>query len=137
MEVGRKTTQAARARTRARPEPAGSTPRRRRRRLVEGVLVAIGCLVLLDTLAGEQGLVEMLRTRQERQTLEQTLHRVRAQNRRLREQADWLHTDAGVEDLARRELGLIKPGERLYTVRDAGPGSAPSGDRPGAETTAD
>jgi cell division protein FtsB len=38
---------------------------------------------------------------------------------RLREEARRLREDpTAVEEIARRELGLIKPGERLFIVKD-------------------
>jgi cell division protein FtsB len=44
---------------------------------------------------------------------------VRAENARLREEAQRLQEDASaIEDLARRELGLIKPGEKLFILKD-------------------
>ena len=46
----------------------------------------------------------------------------RAENARLREQARRLREDPGaIEEIARRELGLIRPGERVFIVKDAPP----------------
>jgi len=102
--------------------PAGaSTPdkRRRGRRAVQYLLVFVGCVLVLDALVGEKGLLEMVKKRQEYRALEQSLSDVREENARLREEADRLKDDAGaIEDLARRELGLIKPGEKLFILKD-------------------
>ena len=47
---------------------------------------------------------------------------LRTENARLREEARRLREDpAAIEEIARRELGLIKPGEKLFIVRDVGP----------------
>jgi cell division protein FtsB len=82
----------------------------------------IGCVLMLDGLVGEKGLVEMMKKRHEYQTLEQSLVRVRAENARLREDARRLREDpTAIEDLARRDLGLIKPGEKLFIVKDVEP----------------
>jgi cell division protein FtsB len=91
--------------------------------------VFAGCVVLLDALVGEKGLVEMLRARQEYRALEQTLGHAKAENLRLRGEIRRLSTDSGaVEDLARRELGLIRPGEKLFTIRDVDPAAVKPGD---------
>jgi cell division protein FtsB len=64
----------------------------------------------------------MLKKRQEYRALEQSLAHVRAENARLREEAHRLREDpATIEDLARRDLGLIKPGEKLFIVKDVDP----------------
>ena len=93
--------------------------RRRGRRAVQYLLVFVGCVLVLDALVGEKGLLEMLKKRQEYRALEQSLTDVRADNTRLREEARRLQEDASaIEDLARRELGLIKPGEKLFILKD-------------------
>jgi cell division protein FtsB len=102
---------------------AGSaTTRRRGRRALQYVLVFIGCVLVLDALVGEKGLLEMLKKREEYRALEQSLDDVRAENIKLREEAKWLQEDvSAIEDLARRELGLIKPGEKLFILKDVAP----------------
>ena len=100
---------------------SASTPdkRRRGRRAVQYLLVFVGCVLVLDALVGEKGLLEMLKKRQEYRALEQSLADVRSDNARLREEARHLQEDASaIEDLARRELGLIKPGEKLFILKD-------------------
>ena len=93
--------------------------RRRGRRAVQYLLVFVGCVLVVDALVGEKGLLEMLKKRQEYRALEQSLADVRADNARLREEARRLQEDASaIEDLARRELGLIKPGEKLFILKD-------------------
>jgi cell division protein FtsB len=43
--------------------------------------------------------------------------RLREEARRLREEP------SAIEEIARRELGLIKPGEKLFIIREAQAGS--------------
>jgi cell division protein FtsB len=96
-----------------------STARSRGRHALQYVLVLIGGVLLVNALVGEKGLIEMLKKRQEYYALEQALERSRIENARLREEARQLKEDAtAVEDLARRELGLIKPGEKLFIITD-------------------
>ena len=79
----------------------------------------IGCVVFVDALVGEKGLLETIKKRQEFQALEQSIRRARGENEQLREEARRLRSDpAAIEDLARRELGLIKPGEHLFILKD-------------------
>ena len=100
----------------------GPTLRSRGRRAVQYLLVFVGCVLVLDALVGEKGLLEMLKKRQEYQALERSIFRARAENARLREEALRLRVDpATIEDLARRDLGLIKPGEKLFIVKDVDP----------------
>ena len=103
-------------------KPSGASipdKRRRGRRAVQYLLVFVGCVLILDALVGEKGLLEMVKKRQEYRALEQSLTDVRAENARLKEEAQRLQEDAGaIEDLARRELGLIKPGEKLFILKD-------------------
>ena len=89
---------------------------------MEGVLVFIGCMVLLDSLFGERGLVEMMRKRDEGRALAQQLAKLREQNEHLLEEIQKVQDDpATIEDLAKRELDMIKPGEKLFIIRDLPP----------------
>ena len=106
---------------RQRPDSSTSAPRRRRR-AVQYMLLFVGCVLVVDALVGEKGLLAMMKARQQYQALEQSLQSARSENARLREEARRLREDpSAIEDLARRELGLIRPGEKLFIVRDARP----------------
>ena len=101
---------------------SASTARRRGRRAIEYALLLIGCVVFVDALVGEKGLLETVKKRQEFAVLEQSIRRAKAENALLREEAKRLRSDpAALEDLARRELGLIKPGEHLFILKDRPP----------------
>ena len=102
---------------RRRRDSSASLPRRRR--AVQYLLLFVGCILVVDALVGEKGLLAMMQARQEYQALEESLHGMRAENARLREEARRLREDpAAIEDIARRELGLLRPGEKLFIVRD-------------------
>jgi cell division protein FtsB len=103
-------------------ESGGMTRRRRRRRAVQYLLVFVGCVLVIDALVGDKGLIEMMKKREAYLALEQSLDRARAENAQLREEARRLKEDpAAIEEIARRELGLIKPGEKLFIIRDVAP----------------
>jgi cell division protein FtsB len=96
-----------------------ASPRRRRQRVVKYVLTLVGCVVLVDALVGDKGLLELMKARQQHQNLEAFLLQARTENARLREEARRLREDpAAIEELARREHGLIRPGELLFIVKD-------------------
>lgn len=89
---------------------------------MEYALLVIGCVVVVDALVGEKGLLAMIEAKRQYQSLEESLADARADNARLREQARRLREDPdAIEDIARGELGLIKPGERLFIITDVGP----------------
>jgi cell division protein FtsB len=89
---------------------------------VQYLFVFIGGVLLVDALVGDKGLLEMVKKRGEYQALEQGLTRARVENARLREEAQRLREDpAAIEEMARRDLGLIKPGEKLFIIRDVDP----------------
>ena len=94
-------------------------PRRRRGNIVRYLIVAVGCVLIIDALVGDRGFLAMLKARQQYRTLETSLVRSREENTQLREQARQLREDPqAIEDLARRELGLIRPGEKLFIIKD-------------------
>ena len=105
--------------------PAGTeaaAPKQRGRRLVQYGLLFLGCLLFLDALVGEKGLVENLKARQQFQAIERSLARLKGDNERLRKDAELLKKDPDtIEGVARRELGLMKPGEKLFIIKDADP----------------
>jgi len=96
--------------------------RARNRRLLHIGLILIAIVVTLDALTGDRGLLAMLRVRRQSTALAATLARERAENARLAEQARRLREDpAAIEEVARRELGLIRPGEKVFIIRDVPP----------------
>jgi cell division protein FtsB len=110
------TKRAARRRT---PTPKRPT---RNRRIVRVLLLFVASVIVVDGLVGDRGLLAMLRARHDYDTLSATIARQRAENARLRETARRLRDDpSAIEEIARRELGLIKPGERVFIVKDIPP----------------
>ena len=96
--------------------------RPRARRVFHFLLLFVTCLLVANALVGERGLVDTFKARQEYRTLAAEIARWRAENTELRELARRLSDDpAAIEEIARRELGLIKPGELVFILRDASP----------------
>ena len=99
-----------------------AAPQSRSRRMVQYALIAVGCIFFLDALVGDKGLIELVKTRHDFRALETALLRIRAENARLREEARLLREDADtIERVARERLGLIKPGEKLFILKDIAP----------------
>ena len=107
------------------------TPRRRtsilkrptrNRRIVQWLVVFVAAVIIVDGLIGDRGLLAMLRARHEYDDLAASISRQKAENARLRDTARRLREDpTAIEEIARRELGLIKPGERVFIVKDVKP----------------
>ena len=86
------------------------------------MMLFVTLVLVINALVGERGLMETLRARQKHQDLVSAIDRLRADNGRLRDEARRLRYDpATIEALARQELGLIKPGEMLFIIKDAKP----------------
>ena len=83
------------------------------------MIVFAALVIAVDALVGDNGLMAMMKARQEYRALEQSLGAARAENARLREEARRLREDpAAIEEIARRDLGLVRPGEKLFIIKD-------------------
>ena len=104
------------------PAPAPASPLRRR--AVQYLLVFVTVVLVVDGLVGDRGLLERLRARRQHQEAEESLAKLRRENNRLRTEIRGLKEDgSAIEALAREELGLIRPGELIFIIRDTKPAS--------------
>jgi cell division protein FtsB len=95
---------------------------RRGGRLVRYGLGFITVVLIIDAIVGEKGLMALREARRNFSAVESALERAKRENAELREEARRLRDDpAAVEDIARRELGLIRPGEKLFIVKNVAP----------------
>jgi cell division protein FtsB len=110
--------------------PPDRAPRAKKRgaRLLRLAVIFITTVALVDALVGDKGLIATMRARREYTELTARLARMRLENAGLRESARRLREDPdAIEELARRELGLIRVGETLFIIRDVAPaGSSPT-----------
>jgi cell division protein FtsB len=112
----------ANAPTRRRREPPAEGSSQTRRKTVQILLLFVTLVLAIDGLVGEKGLLESIRARRHHRELSASIERLRAENAQLREDARRLLEDPStIESLAREELGLIRPGELLFIVKDAKP----------------
>src|SRR4051812_9181471 len=98
---------------------ASSRIQRRGRGSLIGLFGFVVCVLAVDALVGDQGLAATIRARKQYNQLASDLGRLRNENAGLREEARRLREDpAAIEEIARRELGLMSPGEKLFIVKD-------------------
>lgn len=97
---------------------------RRRRLLVLGGGLILG--LLLISLSGDASLIRIYRLSRQRADLLQDIERLKEENARLRREVETFQRDeTGLEEIARRKLGLVRPGEVVY--RFAVPPGSPAG----------
>ncbi len=83
------------------------------------VLLLVTILLVANAVVGESGLVALFRANTEHARQQQVIDALHLENERLRRYAQALADDPrAIEDVARRELGLLKPGEQLFILRD-------------------
>jgi cell division protein FtsB len=98
----------------------------RTRQIVRILLLLFAAVVIVDAVIGDRGLLAMLRARRQYDELVQSISQARAENDRLREEARRLKEDPeAIEEIARRELGLIRRGEKVFIVKDLKPPPTP------------
>jgi cell division protein FtsB len=99
-----------------------ASPSAFRRKAVHLLLVFITLVLVVDALIGDKGLVESMRARHRYQEVNASLDALRRGNAKLRDEVRRLNEDpATIESVAREELGLIRPGEVVFILKDAKP----------------
>lgn len=92
---------------------------RRRWRLIALAVGFVTIVVLVEGIVGDRGLLQLLRTRRQVRAVEAGVARARQENARLQREARRLREDpTRIEEVARAELGLIRPGEIMVIVKD-------------------
>lgn|GEM_PF-784575 len=87
------------------------------RRILYILLGAMVIGLILLSIAGDRGLVELSRRRIIVSQLEREIEQLRVENARLSREVEALRSDwSYLEKLAREELGMIKPGEVLLLL---------------------
>ena len=94
-------------------------PRRQPHRLWSHAALFAATVLLANGLFGERGLMDTLRANRAAAAAVRDLEQLKRDNAALRDKASRLRNDpATIESVARRELGLVRPGEILVTVKD-------------------
>jgi cell division protein FtsB len=94
-------------------------PRRQPRRYWGHAVLFVASVLLVNALVGDRGLMQTIRARRANAAAAGELQRLKQENARLRDQARRLRSDPRtIESVARGELGLVRPGEILVTLKD-------------------
>ena len=99
---------------------SGVSPRapRSRRRATRFLVILVAVVLLGNALIGERGAIALLRADGEVQTISALIETLRVENRGLREERRGLMEEPRrIEEIAREQLGLIRPGERVLIIR--------------------
>jgi cell division protein FtsB len=108
--------------------PRRSRPKRRATRFL---LILVASLLAGNALIGERGLIAIVRSSRDLHRLSQTITALKAENTGLRQEVHQLSEEPrAIEAVARRELGLIRPGERLFIVKAVPDANSPLRDIP-------
>ncbi len=84
------------------------------KRVLVTILLLVSVMIFF-TFFGDKGLLQVYRLRRELKEIERVNMELQQENDRLRAEIDNLRTNKKyVEELARRELGLVKKGEIVY-----------------------
>ena len=104
--------------------PARAARRRAKRRRTRWLLVGVAGVLLANALGGERGLFAGRTAGRTHGALTADVAGIRQENAALREEIRRLREDPReIEAVAREELGLMRPGERVFVVQRT-PGGA-------------
>jgi len=93
--------------------------RERHRKVWTYGLLILSAILMANAVIGEKGYLANLQAQREYQEAFDSLKRLEAENARLLDETMRLKSDPrALEEAARLQLGLIKPGETLITLRD-------------------
>ncbi|MCI0402527.1 MAG: cell division protein FtsL [Acidobacteria bacterium] len=86
-------------------------------------VLALGLLALVvHTVFGEHGYLALRRQQQEMDRLQQEVQRLEEENKRLAAEIESLKSDPrAVERVAREQLKMARPGERVITIPETPP----------------
>jgi cell division protein FtsB len=92
----------------------------RRSSVVTALLLFLALGLMVDGIAGERGLLANRRGQEQLELAQQRLSAAKRRNDELRDLIKRLKEEdpATIEDIARRERGFIRPGEKLFIIRD-------------------
>ena len=90
------------------------------------VLVLVSIALIVHNIFGQNGYLASRRQQKELQTLQQKILQLKQENDQLDKENRALKSDpAAVERIAREQMHLAKPGEKIYTLPDKTPANPP------------
>jgi cell division protein FtsB len=101
------------------PQERPRVLRRQQRSFWPHAMLFTACVLLANGLFGDHGLTETFRARRAQAKALRELNQLKQENAGLRDMARRLLNDpATIEAVARGQLGLVREGEILVTIRD-------------------
>jgi cell division protein FtsB len=95
---------------------------RRKAATLASIILVVALAV--GSLFGDRGFLQLMRQQQRAEALARELEELRVENRRLASEIVALRSDPrAIERLAREELGLSRPGETVFLIREEPPAS--------------
>jgi len=90
---------------------------RKKAAILASIIVLVGLLV--GSLFGDRGLLQLVSQRERADALAKEIEQLKADNSRLAADIGALRRDpAAIERIAREELGLVRPGETVFVIRE-------------------
>ncbi len=100
-------------------------PSTRKRAFVMGAVIALAALAV-GSIFGDRGILNMVGEREKVEALRAELDELRAENARLSSEIrDLRESPRAIERLAREELGLARPDETVFLIRETPQGEQP------------
>ena len=97
------------------------------------LLLFATCALVANALVGESGLLATRMASRQQSRLAERIADLKTENDTLREQMRRLREDPTfIEEIARRDFGLIRPGERVFILRSVPAASSAVAPRTGA-----
>ena len=91
-----------------------------RRKMIGYAVTTIAFVLVINALVGENGYLATMRANRESDELRSQLRQLREENHAIQEQIERLKSDpSALEEAARRDLRLGKPGETMVVIKDA------------------
>jgi cell division protein FtsL len=90
------------------------------------VLLLVSIALIVHNIFGQNGYLALRKQQKELQELQQKIQQLQQQNEQLDKENRALKSDpAAIERLAREQMHLAKPGEKIYTLPDKAPANPP------------
>ena len=90
-----------------------------RRRAMKILLVLVSSALIVKAFAGDRGFIDVFEAKRQSEWLNTEVERIRVENNKLRALSIRLRTDASaIEEVARRDLDMAKPGELVFFIND-------------------
>lgn len=82
-------------------------------------MLFVSAAFMINALVGDNGVLATLKAKRKYEDTRRAVNALRIENQRLLEDMNRLKSDpTAIEEAARKDLGLIRPGETLVIIKD-------------------